>query len=200
MFVQVIEGRLGDREGLRRQLDRWLGDLSRGATGWLGATAGVAEDGTFIAAVRFESEDAARASSERPEQGAWWDETKRYFAGEVRFVDCPQVDTFGPGGSDNAGFVQVMQGRADRDQVLAEVAGLEEVMRRVRPDVIGGIVAWPGDGTFTQVVYFTTEAEARKGEQAEPAPEDAEAMAKLGQIMQVDRYIDLREPVLISPQ
>ncbi len=199
MFLQVIEGHVGDREGFRRQLDRWLSDLSQGASGWLGTTSGVTEDGTFVAAVRFDSEEAARANSDRPEQGAWWDETKGYFDGEVRFVDCPQVDTFGAGGSDDAGFVQVMQGRADRDQVLAEVAGLEEVMRRMRPDVIGGIIGWPGDGTFTQLVYFTSEAEARKGEQAEPAPEDAQAMAKLDEIIQVDRYIDLREPLLFSP-
>ena len=199
MFVQVIDGRVADRDGLRAQLDKWLQDLAAGAQGWLGTTAGVAEDGTFIAVVRFESEAAAQANSDRPEQGAWWEETKGNFDGEVTFLNCPQVDVLVAGGSDDAGFVQVMQGRGDRDQVVAEMPALEEPLRRMRPDVIGGIAAWPGDGTFTQVVYFTSEGEAREGERSEPSPDDAEAMAKLDGLMQVDRYVDLRDPWLTSP-
>ena len=200
MFVQVIEGRVADADRLRQQLDRWLSDLSAGATGWLGATMGVADDGTFFGAVRFESQEAAKANSDRAEQGEWWEETKGCFEGDVTFLDCPDVDTFGAGGSDDAGFVQVMQGTGDRERLLAEMSALEEPLRRARPDVIGGIAAWPGDGRFTQVVYFTSEEEARKGEQAEPSPEDAEAMAKLGGLMQVERFIDLRQPMLTSRQ
>ena len=40
MFVQVIEGQLADREGLRRQLELWMTELRPGATGYLGTTAG----------------------------------------------------------------------------------------------------------------------------------------------------------------
>ena len=72
-------------------------------------------------------------------------------------------------------------------------------MRRMQPDVIGGIAAWPGDGTFIQVVYFSSEEEARQGERAEPSPEDAETMAELNGLMEVERYVDLREPWLASP-
>ncbi len=36
MFVQVIEGRVSDREGLHRQMDQWQRDLRPGATGFLG--------------------------------------------------------------------------------------------------------------------------------------------------------------------
>lgn len=200
MFVQVIEGRVGDGEGLQRQLDRWLEELAPGAVGWLGTTGGLSEDGTLVLVARFDSEEAATANGGRPEQGAWWEQTKVHFDGEVTFLNCPEVDTFGAGGSDEAGFVQVLQGRADRDRLRAAMAGVEEAFRRARPDVLGGIIAWPGDGTFTQVVYFTSEAEARRGEQAEPSPDDAEAIAQVVSLMQADRYVDLREPFLRSPR
>ena len=199
MFVQVVEGRVRDRDAMRARADQWVRELGPSATGWLGTTAGVADDGTFVAVVRFESEAAAQANSDRPEQGAWWEETKAHFDGDVTFTNCPDVDTFGAGGSDDAGFVQVMQGRADRERVAAEMPALEEPMRRMRPDVIGGIAAWPGDGTFIQVVYFSSEEEARQGERAEPSPEDAETMAELNGLMEVERYVDLREPWLASP-
>ena len=200
MFVQVIEGRAKDAEGLRSQVEKWQRELSPGAQGWLGSTGGVADDGTFIAVVRFESEAAAQANSDRPEQGAWWEETQGLFDGDVTFLNCPTVDVFGAGGSDDAGFVQVMQGRADRDQVVASMSGVEEILKRARPDVIGGIAAWPGDGTFTQVVYFTSEAEAREREKAEMPPEEAEAMQRSVGTMQVERFVDLRQPWFNSPQ
>ena len=75
MFVQVIEGRVADRDALRRQMDRWMSELRPGATGFLGSTAGVTDDGYAIAFARFESAAAAEANSERPEQGRWWAET-----------------------------------------------------------------------------------------------------------------------------
>src|SRR5512134_1758692 len=103
MFIQVMTA---DAAGLRRQLDRWHDEIAPGATGYLGTTAGVAEDGTAIVLARFESEDAARANSDRPEQGAWWRATAEYFDGDVTFRDCRQVETSLAGCSDDAGFVQ----------------------------------------------------------------------------------------------
>ena len=76
MFVQVIQGKVKDPEQAHAALDRWSEELSAGAAGWLGSTAGVTEDGTFLATARFESEDAARANSERPEQDRWWSEAQ----------------------------------------------------------------------------------------------------------------------------
>ena len=43
---------------------------------------------------------------------------------------------------------------------------MEGDLRKTRPDLIGATVAWHGDGRFTQAAYFTSEAEARKNEQA----------------------------------
>jgi hypothetical protein len=199
MFVQFMEGRVRDAEGLQAQLAAWASDLQPGADGWVGTTAGVTADGTFIGVVRFESQEAAQANSGRPEQGAWWEKTAATFDGDVTFIDCPEVDTFGAGGSDDAGFVQVMIGHADRDAIRPLADELDSTLRRIRPDVIGGTAAWPGDGTFIQTVYFTSEGEARTNESAAPvSDEDRDAGERLMSLMQVDRYIDLPNPMLYS--
>ncbi len=111
MFVQVIQGPVSDTEGLKRQMDRWVDELQPGATGYLGSTFGVTENNVAIAIARFESPDAAMRNSARPEQATWWQETEKYFSGDVTFHDSTAVDIFLNGGSDKAGFVQVMQGR-----------------------------------------------------------------------------------------
>ncbi|MDQ6852363.1 MAG: hypothetical protein M3046_01525, partial [Actinomycetota bacterium] len=89
------------------------------------------------------------------------------FDGEVTFHDCREVDLLVDGGSNDAGFVQVMQGRAkDEQRMRVQEKEMEPELRKLRPDLIGGITAWHGDGTFTEVAYFTSEQEARKNEQA----------------------------------
>jgi hypothetical protein len=199
VFIQMMEGKVANVEALRAQMETWRTDLSPGAEGWLGATAGVTADGTFVSVVRFESEAAAQANSDRPEQGAWWEATAAAFDGDVTFTNCPEVDTFGAGGSDQAGFVQIMTGRGDRAEITRVTEELDAILSRMRPDVIGGTVAWPGDGSFVQTVYFSSESEARANEGAEPASdEDKAAMERLGSLMTFDRYIDLTDPWLFS--
>ena len=199
MFIQVMEGRVANPEGLQAQLATWMSDLQPGAEGWLGATAGVAADGTFVAVTRFESQEAAKANSDRPEQGQWWERTAAMFDGDVAFTDCPEVDTFGAGGSDDAGFVQIMIGRGDRAAVKPVAQELDAVLNRMRPDGIGGTAAWPGDGTFIQTVYFTSEDEARANESASPSSDQDRADAeRLMSLMQVERYIDLPNPMFYS--
>jgi hypothetical protein len=76
----------------------------RGA-GWLGSTAGLTGDGQFVALARFESEEAARRNSVRPEQDQWWMETSKLFAGEVIFRDSSDVIVDVNGDPGTAGFV-----------------------------------------------------------------------------------------------
>ena len=87
MFGQVIQGNTADPAAVREAMDRWAQDLSPGAEGWLGTVAGVTQDGRFIAVVRFDSEGAARANSDRAEQDQWWAETSRLLDGEVTVRD-----------------------------------------------------------------------------------------------------------------
>src|SRR5688500_8987764 len=111
MFVQVIEGQVVDAERLHAALDRWERELSDGSDGWLGATEGVSDDGRAIAVVRFESEEAARRNSERPEQDRWWRETEKFYDGGATFKESSDVVVDLQGDPDRAGFVQIMQGR-----------------------------------------------------------------------------------------
>jgi hypothetical protein len=165
MFIQVIQGKVKDAALLERQIESWRRDIKPGAKGYLGSTSGITPDGHGITLARFESEAAAKANSERPEQGRWWSETTPAFAGDPTFYNCGEVDTMFGGGSNDAGFVQIIQARAkDPDQMRARRAEMEKRLRERRPDILGMVIAWHGDGGFTQAVYFTSEAEARGGE------------------------------------
>jgi hypothetical protein len=64
VFVQVIQGQVADASKVRAAFDRWAQELALGAIGWLGSTAGVTEDGRFIALARFQSQEAARANAD----------------------------------------------------------------------------------------------------------------------------------------
>jgi hypothetical protein len=167
MFVQVIQGKLKDPDLLNRQLDRWRKEIKPGAKGYLGSTSGVTADGQSIAVVRFDSEAAARANGERPEQSAWWNETEKAFDGTPTFTESSDVDVLFDGGSNDAGFVQVMIGRA-KDATAFRAWGKQHEghLKELRPDLIGGVDAFQPDGSFISTAYFTSEAEARKNEKA----------------------------------
>ena len=165
MFIQVIQGKAKDPGLLERQLKSWRADIKPGAKGYLGSTSGTTPDGRTITLARFDSEAAARANSERPEQGRWWSETARAFDGDPTFHNCREVDTLFGGGANDAGFVQVIQARAkSQDEMRSRREDIEARLRERRPDILGMVIAWHGDGGFTQAVYFTSESAARRGE------------------------------------
>ena len=201
MFIQVIQGQITDVGEMRAALDRWHGELAPGADGWLGTTAGVTDDGMFVNTARFESPQAARRNSERPEQGQWWAETAKLFSGETTFHDCTEVYMYVKGGSDSAGFVQVMQGRIRAPQRMREIIALgERGLADFRPDLIGGFAALHGDGGYTEVAYFTSELAAREGEGKQLPAEMRELFeAWKGLFEGEPTYFDLRDPWLYSP-
>jgi hypothetical protein len=200
MFIQVIQGKAADPAGIRAMQKRWSEELAPGAEGWLGVTSGTAADGEHVTVARFASEEAARRNSDRPEQGEWWNEMSKNFAGEVTFHDTTDVETFGRGGSDDAGFVQIIQGKAkDPARTRALFEQFDEPMRAHRPEVIGGTVAWYGDGEFTQTVYFTSEKEAREGEAKQRPPELEAFFTEWQNGIEDVRFIDLTDPWLVSP-
>jgi hypothetical protein len=202
MFIQVIQGTVSDADALRQRLDEWVEQLAPDAVGWLGSTAGVADDGRFVAMARFESAEAARRNSDRPEQGEWWAKTMDVLQGEPTVHDCDDVVVMGNGGDDAAGFVQVMQGRVtDVERMRAIGEQFESASAGFRPDVLGGVVALHGDGSYTNAIYFSSEEEARKGEVQE-APPELEALLQEERELhegEID-YLDLRDPWLSSPR
>jgi len=201
MFAQVIQGRTSDPEIIRTATDRWVQELSPGAEGWLGSTAGVTDDGRFVVVVRFESADAARRNSERPEQGQWWAETAKLFTGEVSFADSDDVTADLQGNPDQAGFVQVMQGRgSDPERAKQLMAQDADKWAEFRPDVIGSVAIGHGEGAYTMVMYFTSEAEAREGERKELPTELAAQMEEMNKLnIGEPEFFDLKRPILSSP-
>ncbi len=198
MFIQVIQGKTSDADGLRAAIDRWERDIAPGAVGWLGSTGGVTEDGRAIAVVRFESEAAARRNSERPEQDAWWRDTEKLYDGGATFRESSDVHVDMQGDPDQAGFVQVMQGRtSDPARARQLMTQDPEVWAKFRPDVLGSLEATHDDGAYTMVLYFTSEADAREGERKEVPMElrtTMDEMQKLA-IGQPD-FFDLKQPML----
>ena len=167
MFVQVFQAKIRDADLWARQVEKWRTEIQPKTTGFLGFTSGISADGYMITVVRFKSQETAQIDNDLPEQGAWFEETSKAFDGEVTFHDCREVDVLLDGGSNDAGFVQVMQGRAkDQEQMRTQEKEMQSELHKVRPDLIGGITAWHGDGDFTQVAYFTSEQETRQNEQA----------------------------------
>jgi hypothetical protein len=201
MFVQVIQGQVSDPEQVHAALNRWSEQLAAGAPGWLGSTVGVTEDGRFVALARFESEEAARRNSDRPEQGQWWIETSKLFTGEVTFRDSSDVTADVTGDPDTAGFVQVMQGRSsDPDRARQLMAQDPDEWAAFRPDVIGSVAVGHEGGAYTVAMYFTSEQAAREGERKEPPPRLKAVMEEMNQLMAGEpEFLDLRQPWLYSP-
>jgi len=197
MFIQVITAKVVDEKALWRQIDRWESELRPGAEGFLGSTGGITDDGRLIVLARFESAEAAHRNSERPEQAAWWAETEKAIESPT-FQDSVEVMVMGAGGSNDAGFVQVMRGHVLDAAKMKDLQGrmkeFEAAMAKVRPDVIGDVTAIHADGTFTDAVYFRSEAEARANEAGE-MPEEMQAMfAEWTSAASIDEYLDLAQP------
>jgi hypothetical protein len=202
MFIQIIQGRTSNPEALNAAVDKWVRDLAPGATGWLGSTGGVTEDGGFVSVVRFESEEAARRNSDRPEQGQWWAGFQKVLDGEPTFRDSNDVTVDLYGDPNQAGFVQVMRGQSsDPERVRQLMAQDADKWAALRPDMLGSLAIGHAGGGYTMVMYFTSEADAREGERKEMPPElraIMEEMDKLG--VGETQFFDLKKPAMRSPR
>ena len=196
MFIQIIQGRCTRPEELHGLLDEWRNELGPDAAGWLGGTYGFTDDDMFMGIVRFESREAAMANSGKPEQDSWAARMRKLFDGPVEFHDCDDVTLLMDGGSDGAGFVQVIRGKVDDvDRLRAMMASDTDSLHEMRPEIIGGTLAIEPDGTFTETVAFTSEAAARHGESLDPP---AEVRADLEYAMAGAQFYDLRHPWFAS--
>ena len=201
MFVQVIQGKVSDASQVRAHLDTWVSEVSPGATGWLGSTGGVTEDGDMIALVRFESEEAAQQNSDRPEQSQWWEKMASYFTEDPTFHNSTHVVVDTPGDPARAGFVQVMQGRTSDPERAREMMSDDSAdMREHRPDILGSVAVEHDGDAWTMAMYFTSEEEARQGEQKPPPPEMEQMMKEMDSLMVGETtYFDLKDPWMDSP-
>ena len=201
MFAQIIRGKVSDPTAVRPVVDRWMTELGPTAKGWLGSTSGVTDDNEVFVLVRFESEEAARANSDRPEQGAWWAEMEKVFDGQPTFQDSNDVQVDTSGDPDAAGFVQVMTGQVTDPDRAKQLMAEQPDMRTLRPDILGSVSVGHEDGKWTMVIYFTSEADAREGEAKQMPPEALKAMEEM-QALSVGQpeFLDLKTPWLDSPK
>ncbi len=170
---------------------QWVDEIGTGASGWLGGTYGFTDDDMFIGVVRFESRETAMANSKRPEQGAWAEQMMALMDGPVEYHDCDDVTLMMDGGSDQAGFVQVIRGKVEDPDRLKAMLADTTLLHELRPDILGATLAIEPDGTFTETVAFTDEESARRGEQVQPP---ADVMADLDYAMRDATFYDLHHP------
>lgn len=199
MFVQVIEGRTNDPEALRECFERWQRDLRPGATGFLGSTEGIGDDGEVVMFARFADRGSAMANSDRPEQGEWWAEVEALLEGPARFHESEDVTELRHGDATRSKFVQVMEGHfTDRRRAQELEERSDDALSAMRPDLLGLTTAYFDDGDYATVAYFTNERDARRNESI-PLPENmTDQFREWERVMPVERYVDLREPMLVS--
>ena len=99
---------------------------------------------------RFESHEAARRNSDRPEQDQWWAETAKLFTGEATFKDSNDVTVDLTGDPDDAGFVQVIQGRGSDPDRARELMGQDSSeWAAFRPEILGILAVGHEGGAYT---------------------------------------------------
>jgi hypothetical protein len=201
VFIQVIQGQVRHADPVYVELDVWTKEISAGTVGWLGSTAGVTDDMRFIALARWESAEAARRHSARPEQDHWWSAFSELFIARPTFHETTDVIIDVPGEPDHARFVQVIQGRGTNPARARELMGSHsEQWAAFRPEILGTVGCLFEEGGYTMAVYFTNEAAAREGERKPLPPELQAEMDELNSLNVGEaEFFDLREPWVRSP-
>jgi len=189
----MVQGACSQEDDMRMLVDEWCERMAD-EPGWLGGTYGFTDDGRFLGMIRYESMGACRRACSASDAGAWWAAAMEMFDSPPEIHQSEDVMLMLDGGSDDAGFVQVMRGRVGNSDKLRRIMTDQEMtsmLHQARPDIIGATMLIEDDGTFTETVFFTDEESARKGESmempAEVAKDLEEAMAEVD-------YYDLPKP------
>jgi hypothetical protein len=200
-FGQVIQGHTSDPTGVRQAMERWARDVSPRAAGWVRTTAGVTHDGEFIAVLQFDSEEAARALSDRPEQNRWWADLCAVLDREVTVKNGMRTEVFLAGDLGQAGFVQVVQGCvSDIDRARERLHALQEALRVHLRALLGSVTLELGAGRFSRALYFSTEDEARAAELERPPETQAPDQEARQLLVGPAEFLDLSEPWLYAPR
>jgi len=193
MFIQMVQGRCSRHDEMRGVVDDWCAMMAD-RPGWLGGTYGFTDDGRFVGVVRFDSSDACQESSTGDGAAMWWAGAEALFDGPCRIHESEDVSMMLDGGSDSAGFVQVMRGRVGDADTLRHITSdtqMTSMLHEARPEIIGATLAMEPDGTFLETIAFTDEDSARKGEQLDmPQEVRDQLMAAMTDV----EYLDLHQP------
>jgi hypothetical protein len=193
VFIQMVQGRCSRQDEMRQLVDDWCGSMAD-RPGWLGGTYGFTDDDRFLGIVRFDSSSACKEAAAMDGAAMWWAGAEALFDGDCDVHESEDVSIMLAGGSDDAGFVQVMQGRvtdADRYRHFMTDTAMTSMLHDARPEIIGAILAMEPNGRFVETIAFTDEDSARRGEQIDmPADMEADFQAAMADV----EYIDLHKP------
>jgi len=194
--MQMVTGPCSREDDMRAVADNWCADMMK-HEGWLGGTYGFNDDGDFLGVVRFDSMQSYDACCATAEAGAHWAAALECFDSAPEIHQSEDVSIMLDGGSDGAGFVQVIRGRTPDPQRLRsmfEDQQMTSALHEARPDIIGATMLIESDGSFTETVCFASEEAARAGEQQEMPAEMASEMSSWQSMMADVRYDDLHKP------
>jgi hypothetical protein len=196
MLIQMVQGRCSRQDEMRGLVDDWCSAMAD-QPGWLGGTYGFTDDDRFIGVVRFDSLEACRDAATMDGAGLWWAGAEALCNGSCQIDEAQDVSMMLEGGSDDAGFVQVMRGQVTDADKLRHLMSDEmtSMLHQARPEILGATLAIEPDGHFVETVAFTDESSARKGEQTE-MPDDVRA--ELESAMAEVEYLDLHRPWFAS--
>jgi len=193
VFIQMVQGPCSRQDEMRQLVDNWCGTMAD-RPGWLGGTYGFTDDDRFLGIVRFDSSSACLESAATDDAATWWAAAAELFDGTCEIHESEDVSIMLEGGSDDAGFVQVMTGRvADADKYRHFMTDTEmtSMLHDARPEIIGAVLAMEPTGSFVETIAFTDEESARRGEQKEmPADMREEFDAAMSDV----EFIDLHKP------
>ena len=193
MFIQMVQGRCSRQDEMRGLVEDWCGSMAA-QPGWLGGTYGFTDDDRFIGIVRFDSHNACMDAAKMPDAATYWAAADALCDRGCEVHESEDVSIMLEGGSDRAGFVQVMRGRvgdADKFRHFMTDAEVTSMLHDTRPEIIGATLAIEQDGSFIETVAFTSEDAARKGEQTEMP---AEMQSDFESAMTDVEYLDLHHP------
>jgi hypothetical protein len=196
VFIQMVQGHCSRQDEMRGLVDSWC-SMMADRPGWLGGTYGFTDDDRFLGVVRFDSSAACKESAGSTEAAMMWAGAEALFDGSCEIHESEDVSMMLDGGSDSAGFVQVMLGRvADADRLRHLVSDeMTAMLHQARPEIVGATMAIEPDGRFVETIAFTDEASARQGEQLE-MPTDVRD--EISSAMAVVEYVDLHRPWFAS--
>lgn len=153
MFVELVRGRAVDRAGLHEAWDQAVAGIVDDAVGWLGATAGLASHGGFVAFLGFESEEAARITMDRLDGRAAWDRLTSLVPDRT-FRECPNVRALCLRDPRHTDFVEVTQGPANDIGRIVSVFESSGQAGTANEAVIGGLLCWDDTGFTSCALYF----------------------------------------------
>lgn len=183
MFSQVVRGHANDPAAVRRALKLWAA-----TAGTADITAGVTEDGRFIAVTSCEPEEAARSA--RAADGDW----HGVLDGEVTIRSSTRTRLFASGERSRARFVQVVQGQVtDLVEARRHLDALQEALAASLPCLLGTLTVEHDGERFTRVLYFSTEEEARAGERDMPAEVRRRDEPARRLLVGLPEFLDLRD-------